>query len=77
MILLVIFTKNAIALPKMVQIAKFLFLNPCTNICPSYGNIISIKLIINNEFTREGNFKTFNFRPDFCIKNHIYAHKSK
>ena len=54
----------------MVQIQKFWFLNPCTNICPSCGNIHSIKMVINNELTREETIKTINFRPHFCIKNH-------
>ena len=54
----------------MVQIQKFWFLNPSTNICPSCGNIHSIKMVINNELTREETIKTINFRPHFCIKNH-------
>ena len=77
MILLVIFTKNAITQSKMVQISKFLCINPFTNICSSCGNIISIIMVINNELTGEETFKTFNFRPNFCIKNHILAHNSQ
>ena len=70
MILLFIFTKNAITQPKMVQISKFWCLNPSTNICPSCGNIHSIKMVINNEFTGDETLKTINFRPNFCIKSH-------
>ena len=54
----------------MVQIPKFWCLNLCTNICPSFGNIHSIKMVINNELTGEETLKTINFRPNFCIENH-------
>ena len=54
----------------MVQIPKFWFLNLCTNICPSFGNIHSIKMVINNELTGEETLKTINFKPNFCIENH-------
>ena len=77
MILLVIFTKNAITQSNMIQISKFLCINPFTNICPSCGTIISIKMAINNESTGEETFKTFNFRPNFCKENHILAHNSQ
>ena len=77
MILLVIFTKNALTQSKMVQISKFLCINPCTNICPSCGNIISIIMVVNYESTGEETFKTFNFEPNFCIENHILAHNSQ
>ena len=70
MILLFIFIKNAVIQPKMVQIPKFWFLNLCTNICPSFGNIHSIKMVINNELTGEETLKTINFKPNFCIENH-------
>ena len=70
MILLFIFIKNAVIQPKMVQIPKFWRLNLCTNICPSFGNIHSIKMVINNELTEEETLKTINFRPNFCIENH-------
>ena len=54
----------------MVQFSKFWFINPSTNICPSCGNIHSIKMVINNKLTGEETLKTINFRPHFCIKNH-------
>ena len=54
----------------MVQISKFWFLNPSTNICPSCGNIHSIKMVLNNELTGEETLKTIDFRPYFCIKSH-------
>ena len=37
----------------MVQFPKFWFINPSTNICPSYGNIHSIKMVINIKLTGE------------------------
>ena len=61
----------------MVQIPKFWCLSPCTNICPSCGNTLFIKMVIKNELQGQETFKTFNFRPYFCIKNHILAHNSK
>ena len=54
----------------MVQIPKFWCLNLCTNICPSFGNIHSIKMVINNELAGEETLKTINFKPNFCIENH-------
>ena len=57
--------------------SEFFHINPCTNICPSCGNIISIKMAIKNELTGEETCKTFNFRPYFCIENHIFAHNSQ
>ena len=66
----IFFTKNAITRPKMVQIPKFWFINPSTNIFPSFGNIHSIKMVINNELTGEETLKTIDFRPYFCIKSH-------
>ena len=61
----------------MVQIPKTWNLNPSTNICPSCGNIHSIKIMIYKELMGEETFKTFNFRPNFCIKSHILAHNSQ
>ena len=71
------FTKTAITQPKLVQILKFWYLNASTSICPSCGNIHSIKIMIYKELTGEDTFKTFNFRPNFCIKSHIFAHNSQ
>ena len=61
----------------MVQIPKTWNLNPSTNICPSCGNIHSIKIMIYKKLMGEETFKTFNFRPNFCIKSHILAHNSQ
>ena len=69
-ILWFIFTKNTITQPKRVQILKFLCLNPSTNICPSCGNIHSIKIMIYKGLMGEETFKTINFRPNFCITSH-------
>ena len=61
----------------MVQIPKFWCLTPSTNIYPSCGNTHLIKKVIKKELQRQETFKTFNYRPYFCIKNHILAHNSK
>ena len=61
----------------MVQIPKTWNLNPSTNICPSCGNIHSIKIMIYKELMGEETFKTINFRTNFCIQSHILAHNSQ
>ena len=72
----------------MVLIPKFWCLNLCNNICPSFGNVPAIKMVINNELTGEETLNTINFRPNFCIVNQkngitlfslheqIWSHKS-